>query len=69
MMKLLFVVVPVVVRLVVIVLERLTEQPIMRTRINRGSDEFLAWEAKHAGEIELDAMLEPGGSRGWERRR
>lgn len=69
MLKLLFVVVPIVVRLVVIVLDRLTEKPIMRTRINRGSDEFLAWEAKHAGETELDEMLNPGKTRGWEQRR
>jgi hypothetical protein len=47
------------VRVVVIVLERLTEPPIMRTRINRGSDEFFAWEAEHAGETELDEVLDP----------
>jgi hypothetical protein len=60
MLKLLFVVVPVVVRVVVVMLERLTEPPIMRARINRGSDEFFAWEAKHAGETELDEVLNPG---------
>jgi hypothetical protein len=64
MLKLLFLVVLVVVRVVVVVVERLTEPPIMRTRINRGSDEFFAWEAKHAGETELDEVLNPGELRG-----
>ena len=59
MLKLLFVVVLVVVRVVVVVLERLTEPSIMRTRINRGSDEFFTWEAEHAGETELDEVLDP----------
>lgn len=58
-MRLLFLVVLVVVRVVIVVLERLTEPPIMRTRINRGSDEFFEWESKHAGETELDEVLDP----------
>jgi hypothetical protein len=54
----------VIVRVVVIVLERLTEPRIMRTRINRGSDEFFAWERKHAGETELDEVLDQRELRG-----
>ncbi len=64
MLKLLFVAVAAVVRFTVIILERLTEPPIMRARINRGSDEFFAWEAEHAGETELDELLNPDELRG-----
>jgi hypothetical protein len=52
------------VRAVVILLERLTEPEIMRTRINRGSDEFFAWEKEHAGETELDEVLNPSELKG-----
>jgi len=55
----LFGLVAIVVKVVVIVLERVTEPEIMRTRINRGSDEFFAWEKEHAGETELDEVLNP----------
>jgi len=58
-LRILLIVVVVAVRLVVIVLERLTEPKIMRTRINRGSDEFFAWEREHAGETELEEVLNP----------
>jgi hypothetical protein len=64
MLGLSFAAILLVVRAVVIVLERLTEPPIMRTRINRGSDEFFAWEAEHAGETELDEVLNPRELRG-----
>jgi hypothetical protein len=49
----------VLVRVVVVVAERLTEPSIMRKRINRGSDEFFEWEAQHRGETELDEVLDP----------
>jgi len=64
MLKLLFVAAAAVVRFVVIILERLTEPPIMRAQINGGSDEFFAWEAEHAGETELDEVLNPNELRG-----
>jgi len=64
MLKLLFVAAAAVVRLAVITLERLTEPPVMRAQINRGSDEFFAWEAEHAGETELDEVLNPNALRG-----
>ena len=64
MLKLLFVALAAVVRFVVIILERLTEPPIMRARIKRGSDEFFAGEAQHAGETELDEVLNPPELRG-----
>ena len=64
MLELGLVAVRTVVRLVVIVVERLTQPPIMRTRINRGSDEYFAWEAKHSGETELDEVLDPRELRG-----
>lgn len=63
-MELLLVAIVGVVRLVVIILERLTDAPIMRQRINRGSDEFFAWEAEHRGETELDEVLDPRELRG-----
>jgi hypothetical protein len=62
-LELLFVAILGVVRVVVIILERLTDAPIMRQRINRGSDEFFAWEAEHRGETELDEVLNPRGLR------
>jgi hypothetical protein len=58
-LRILLIVVVVAVRLVVIVLERLTEPKIMRTRLNRGGDEFFAWEREHAGETELEEVLNP----------
>jgi hypothetical protein len=63
-LELLLVAIVGVVRLVVIILERLTDAPIMRQRINRGSDEFFAWEAEHRGETELDEVLDPRELRG-----
>jgi hypothetical protein len=60
----LFGLVAIVVKVVVIVLERVTEPEIMRTRINRGSDEFFAWEKEHAGETELDEVLNPSELKG-----
>jgi hypothetical protein len=61
--QMVFVAVILVVRAVVIVAERLTEPPIMRKRINRGSDEFFEWEARHRGEMELDEVLDPSRHR------
>ena len=40
-------------------IERWTEAPIMRQRINAGSDQYFAWRDAHAGETELDEILEP----------
>ena len=59
LLKLPLILLIVVVRVVVIALERLTEPKIMRTRINRGSYEFFAWEKEHAGETELEEVLNP----------
>lgn len=51
--------VAVLVRVVVILLERYALPKIMRTRINRGSDEYFEWEKHHEGETELDEVLNP----------
>ena len=37
--------------------DRWAEPPIMRQRINAGSDEYFAWQEEHAGESELDDVL------------
>ena len=50
-------------RLVLPVLERLTEAPIMRQRINAGSDRYFA-ERDAAGDDDgLDELFEPFGHR------
>ena len=38
--------------------ERATEAPIMKRRINAGSDEYFDWESEHEGESELDEVLD-----------
>jgi hypothetical protein len=55
----LFGLVALVVRVIVILLERFTLPKIMRTRINRGSDEYFEWEKQHEGETEFDEVLNP----------
>ena len=47
------------VRLVLPYIERWTEAPIMKQRINAGSDQYFAWREKHAGETDLDEVLDP----------
>jgi hypothetical protein len=37
--------------------DRWLEPPIMRQRINRGSDEYFDWLDEHAGESELDDLF------------
>jgi len=40
--------------------DRWGEAPIMRQRINTGSDEYFAWQEEHAGESELDEVFGVG---------
>ena len=40
--------------------DRLTDPPIMRRRINPGSDEYFACRKKHEGDSEVDDFLDPG---------
>jgi len=42
-------------------LDRWGEAPIMKRRINTGSDEYFAWQEEHAGESELDELIFLGG--------
>jgi len=37
--------------------DRWLEPPIMRQRINRGSDVYFDWRDEHAGESEIDDLL------------
>jgi hypothetical protein len=48
-----------VVKWVLPYIERWTEAPIMRQRINEGSDQYFAWRDAHAGETDLDEVLDP----------
>jgi hypothetical protein len=36
--------------------------PIMRRRVNKGSDEFFSHETRHRGETEFDEILDPAGA-------
>jgi hypothetical protein len=42
--------------------DRWLEPPIMRQRINAGSDAYFDWRDEHAGESELDDILGVGAS-------
>ena len=45
------------------VIDRWTDPPIMRQRINAGSDEYFAWRKKHEGDSELDEIFDPANER------
>ena len=47
-------------RKVLAMLDRWGEPPIMKKRINAGSDEYFAWQEEHAGESELDEVFGVG---------
>lgn len=49
-------------RKVLAVLDRWGEPPIMKQRINAGSDEYFAWQEEHAGESELDEVFGVGAA-------
>lgn len=50
-------------RLVLPVMDRLTEAPIMRQRINAGSDRYFAERAASGDDDGLDEVFEPFGHR------
>jgi len=45
------------------VIDRWTDPPIMRERVNAGSDKYFAWLKKHEGESELDEFFDLGNER------
>lgn len=44
-------------------IDRWTDPPIMRQRVNGGSDKYFAWQRKHEGDSELDEFLDPENER------
>jgi hypothetical protein len=45
-------------------IDRWTDPPIMRQRINKGSDKYFEWRAEHEGDSELDELLDMANERG-----
>jgi|1185.fasta_scaffold140257_2 hypothetical protein len=45
------------VRMIVIWVDRRTEAPVMKERINAGSDRFFVDEEKRLGDTEIDSIL------------
>lgn len=46
-------------RAIVGAIDRWTDPPIMRKRINDGSDKYFEWRKKHEGDSELDEFFDP----------
>lgn len=40
-------------------IDRWTDPPIMRQRINEGSEKYFEWRDRHEGDSELDEFLGP----------
>lgn len=51
-------------RKVIGAIDRWTDPPIMRRRINAGSDKYFEWRAEHEGDSELGDLFDPGNERG-----
>ena len=51
-------------RTIIGAIDRWTDPPIMRQRINDGSDKYFAWRAEHEGDSELDELFDMGNERG-----
>ena len=41
-------------------IDRWTDPPIMRQRINAGTDKYFEWRDRHEGDSELDELFDPG---------